>query len=299
MGSLDESPAVYLDPNNIFRQAENRKRQGSHSVGMGDALICKGKCYWGKFGDKEFLLKIALFLLEDFDSCAEKKLCMEHFSRSSNPTPISDCTELIECLLGSFTTYDESWGLWWKKELGSTYTEFLEQYELRHSVRLDWHYAARVFLYFFYHLQEAARLPRTGIVMMGQDAPLVRAERLKGPDDWVPFMLEAFVPFCSYYFSGDQTWGWSTKKLALPPQQIYCAGTKQRTGSVKSAGGSSGGGESSSSSTSPGNEVTMERGVPSPKVKFCVRDAFQFVGIPGWGKSQEMWCCLMSIYPCE
>ena len=92
---------------------------------------------------------------------------MEHFSRSINPTLISDCTELVECLMGLFTTCDELWGLGWKKELGPTYIEFLEQYELKQSVRLDWHYASRVVLYFFYHLQEAARLPRTGIVMMG------------------------------------------------------------------------------------------------------------------------------------
>ena len=71
LGSTGESPAVYLDPSYIFRKAENRNRQGSHSVGMGEALVCKGRYYWGKFGDKEFLLKIALFLLEDFDCYAE------------------------------------------------------------------------------------------------------------------------------------------------------------------------------------------------------------------------------------
>ena len=166
MGSGEESPAVYLEPGYIFRQAEDRKRQGSHSVGMGEALVSKGKLYWAKFVDKEFLLKIALFLLENFDSCAAKRVCMEHFSRSINPTPVSDCTELVDFLMGLFTTYDELWGLGWKKELGPTYVEFLEQYELKQSVRLDWHYASRVVLYFFYHLQEAARLPRTGIVMM-------------------------------------------------------------------------------------------------------------------------------------
>ena len=153
LGSSGESPAVYLDPSYIFRQAENRNRQGSHSVGMGKALVCKGKYYWGRFGDKEFLLKIALFLLEDFDSFAEKRLCMEHFSRSNNPTAIKDCMELADCLSGLLSTYDELWGLGWKKELGPTFTDFLE-----------WHYASRVVLYFFFHLQEAARLPRTGIV---------------------------------------------------------------------------------------------------------------------------------------
>ena len=204
MGSGEESPAVYLDPGYIFRQAEARKRQGSHSVGMGEPLVSKGRLYWGKFVDKEFLLNISLFLVENFDSSAAKKVCMEHFSRSINPTPICDCTELVECLMGLFTTYDELWDLNWKKELGPTYVDFLEQYERKQSVRLDWHYASRVVLYFFYHLQEAARLPRTGLVMMGQDAPLVRAERIKAPEDWV---LEAFIPFCSHYFSGDQKWG--------------------------------------------------------------------------------------------
>ena len=117
MGSGEESPAVYVDPGYIFRQVENRKRQGSHSVGMGEALVSKGKLYWGKFVDKEFLLQISLFLLENFDSSAAKKVCMEHFSKSINPTPICDCTELVECLLGLFTTYDELWDLNWKSHL--------------------------------------------------------------------------------------------------------------------------------------------------------------------------------------
>ena len=105
---------------------------------------------------------------------------------------------------------------------------------------------------------------------------------MKRPEDWVPFMLEAFIPFCSYYFSGDQTWwGWSTEKLALPPQQTYRAGTKERT--VKSAGGSSGGGGSSLTTSSSGTGMQVESGVSSPKLKFCVRDAFQFVGIPEGG----------------
>lgn len=154
---------------------------------------------------------------------------------------------------------------------------------MTHSVRLDWHYASRIVLYFFYHLQEAARLPRTGIVMMGQDAPLVRAERLVGPDDWVPFMLEAFTPFCSYYFLHDQTWGWSTNKLALPQQQFYRAGSKPRTGQK-----SSGGGGSSSSATAPGTEVTVESEATSSKLKFCVSDAFTFIGSTGWNEDQEV-----------
>ena len=107
MGSGEESPAVYLVPGYIFRQAEDRKRQGSHSVGMGEALVSKGKLYWGKFVEKEFLLKMYLFLLENFDSYAAKKLCMEQFSKAINPTPICDCTELVECLMGLFSTYDE------------------------------------------------------------------------------------------------------------------------------------------------------------------------------------------------
>ena len=114
--------------------------------------------------------------------------------------------KLVECLSGLLSTYDELWGLGWKKELGPTFIDFLERYELHHSVRLDWHYPSRVVLYFFFNLQETARLPRTGIVMMGQDAPLVRAERLVEPEDWVPFMMGAFILFSSYYFSNDQLW---------------------------------------------------------------------------------------------
>ena len=54
MESVEESPAVYLEPGYIFRQAENRKRQGSYSVGMGEALVSKGKLYWGSSWTKSF-----------------------------------------------------------------------------------------------------------------------------------------------------------------------------------------------------------------------------------------------------
>ena len=91
--------------------------------------------------------------------------------------------------------------------------------------------------------------------------------RLVGPEAWVPFMLEAFIPFCSYYFSNDQLWDWSTKKLALPQQQFYCAGshTGQGKGGVVF--------------TTPGTEVVGESGATSPKLRFCVSDAFDLVGI--------------------
>ena len=128
---------VVLTMSSGFERDQNRNRQCSHSVGMGEDLVCKGKYYWGKFGDKEFLLKIALFLLEDFESCAEKRLCMEHFSRSTNPTAIKDCMELIECLSGLLSTYDALWGLSWKKELGptlSTSSTFKRQLDFRARV---------------------------------------------------------------------------------------------------------------------------------------------------------------------
>ena len=84
--------------------------------------------------------------------------------------------------------------------------DFLENFERRKSIRLDWHYASRVVLSFFHHLQEA----RVGISMVGQDTPLVRTERLASTEEWVPFMLEAFISFC------DMLWTWGNKKLGVP-----------------------------------------------------------------------------------
>ena len=153
--------------------------------------------------DKDFLRKVALFTTEDFDSNGSHKLCMEHFSPDASPSAINECDELVRCLRGLLLTYDELWDVGWKKSLETTFMDFLENFERRKSIRLDWHYASRVVLSFFHHLQEAAQQPRVGISMVGQDTPLVRAERLASTEEWVPFMLEAFIPFCEGYFSTD------------------------------------------------------------------------------------------------
>ena len=128
---------------------------------------------------------------------------MEHFSPDATPTAIKECDELVRCLCGLLLTYDELWDVDWKKSLETTFVDFLENFERRKSVRLGWHYASRVVLSFFYHLQEAAQQPRVDISMVGQDTPLVRTERLASTEEWVPFMLEAFIPFCEGYFSTD------------------------------------------------------------------------------------------------
>ena len=280
LGAAKESAGVYLEPGYIFRQAETRSRANQLSVGMGDALVCKGKFYWGKFGDKEFLEKIALFTTEDFDSDGPYKLCMEHFSPDQEPTAIKDVDGLVRCLRGVFQTYDELWGVSWKRSLEATYVEYLERFELVHATGIDWHYASRVVLSFFHHLQEAARLPTTGISMMGQTAPVIKDVRIPTPDDWVPFMLEAFIPFCEGYFSTDQVWSWVNKKCSVPPQQFCRAVGKQRNVPGKGAGVVTGGQSSSSSSSSSGREKGKGGSTSgSPTLKFCIVDAFQYVGV--------------------
>ena len=37
---------VYQDAEYIFRQAKQRNRGNRQAVGMGDAVVCRGKCYW-------------------------------------------------------------------------------------------------------------------------------------------------------------------------------------------------------------------------------------------------------------
>jgi hypothetical protein len=205
---------------------------------------------------------------------------MEHFSSDTTVTAIKDCDELVRCLRGLLLTYDELWDVSWKKSLETTFVDFLENFERRKSIRLDWHYASRVVLSFFHHLQEAAQQPRVGVRMMGQESPLIRVERLASAEEWVPFMLEAFIPFCEGYFSTDMLWTWGNKKLGVPPQQFCQAVPKQRTGPGKGIGGGAGGrGSSSSSSSSTGQETEDAGKGPAPP-KFCVVDAFQFVSIP-------------------
>ena len=116
--------------------------------------------------------------------------------------------------------------------------------------------------------------------MVGQDTPLVRTEGLASTEEWVPFMLEAFIPFCEGYFSTDMLWTWGNKKLGVPQQQFCQAIFKQRTSPGKgSGGGASGRGSSSSSSSSTGQETEGAGRVTAP-LKFCIVDAFQFVSIP-------------------
>ncbi len=69
------------------------------AVGMGDAVVCRRKCHWGRFVDKDFFRKVALFTTEDFDSNGSHKLCMEHFSPDSSPTAIKVCNELVRCFV--------------------------------------------------------------------------------------------------------------------------------------------------------------------------------------------------------
>ena len=109
MGPSLESAVVYQEAEYIFRQAEQRHRGNRQAVGMGEALVCRGKCYWGRFVGKYFLRKVALFPTEDFDSNGSHKLCMEHFSPDATPTAIKECDELVRCLRGFLLTYDELW----------------------------------------------------------------------------------------------------------------------------------------------------------------------------------------------
>jgi len=74
--------------------------------------------------------------------------------------------------------------------------DFLEGFELTNNIRLDWGYASRVVLFFFYQLQQAAQQPNQVQNMKGQPRLLVAADR---PGEWLPTLhsLGEWISFMS------------------------------------------------------------------------------------------------------
>ena len=104
--------------------------------------------------------------------------------------------------------------------------EYFETYESVTNKILDWGYAARMVIQFFYQLQRAAQSPNDGIKFRGS---MVKNERLHIPQDWVDFVHEAFIPYCADAFSTESLWSWCQKKLVIPPLPIFGVG-KRSTG---------------------------------------------------------------------
>jgi len=287
LGPAQENANVYLEPNFIFKSAMDRCAATSTALGMGDPLKSRGRCFWGTLKDVEFLRRVALFMLDGFDSTEPKRLCMEHFADSRSTTLIASCAELVTSLRNLLLTYDDLWGVGWKTALEQKMVDFLEGFELTNNIRLEWGYVSRVVLFFFYQLQQAAQQPNQVQNMKGQSGPLVAAATLHNPGEWISFMSEAFVPFCTAYFAVDEIWRWDTKKLSEKPARPFGmesirAVTVKATTSTGGGGGKSTKSDDKTSTTDDGSSSSKRAktsGTDSPKLKFCIVDAFQFLGI--------------------
>jgi len=60
-------------------------------------------------------------------------------------------------------------------------TGYFEHFEANENRFLDWAFAARHVMEFFYQLQRAAQQPTVGVVFAGRPHPLVFAEELQDP----------------------------------------------------------------------------------------------------------------------
>lgn len=94
-------------------------------------------CFWGRQTDATYLGNVALLVLTGFDSAVLKRLCLEHFSYSPNPTPVESCFQLVDYLKNLLTTYDELWGLDWKEHLYPVMEQYFENFETTNNGLLD------------------------------------------------------------------------------------------------------------------------------------------------------------------
>jgi len=119
-----------------------------------------------------------------FDSAEQRRLCLEHLSSTVNPPEVSTCAELVMCVRNMLATYEELWMLEWRESLESMMTGYFERLEANENRFLDWAFAARHVMEFFYQLQRAAQQPRVGVVFAGHPRPLVLADELPDPRQW-------------------------------------------------------------------------------------------------------------------
>jgi hypothetical protein len=124
-----EALEVYQEPDTILKAAADRLQRLHGQVGVRDMIRSRGVCLWGRQTDKTFLTNLTLLILTGFDSMEEKRLCMEHYSSNPNITRIASCAELTDCLRNMLATYDELWGLDWKRELEPLMVQYFENFE--------------------------------------------------------------------------------------------------------------------------------------------------------------------------
>ena len=69
----------------------------------------------------------------------------------------------------------------WREQLESMMTGYFERFEANENRFLDWAFAARHVMEFFYQLQRTVQQPKVGVVFAGRPRPLVLAEELQNP----------------------------------------------------------------------------------------------------------------------
>ena len=152
-GPAMEALEVYQEPDTILRAAADRLQRLHGQVRVRDMIRSRGVCLWGRQTDKTFMTNLTLWILTGFDSMEEKRLCLEHYSSNPNIARISTSAELTDCLRNMLTTYDELWGLDWKRELEPLMVHYFENFESTTDRIIDWSFAARTVIQFFYLVQ--------------------------------------------------------------------------------------------------------------------------------------------------
>ena len=108
----------------------------------------------------------------------------------------------------------------------------------------------------------------------------MKNERLHIPQDWVDFIHEAFIPYCVNAFSTECLWSWCQKKLVIPPLPIFGVGKRAVQDRGKKVGVGSGTPDTQKGKAD--HKAKPVKSVPPPSTtKYCVVDAFKFVGIKG------------------
>ena len=83
---------------------------------------------------------------------------------------------------------------------------------------IDWSFAARTVIQFFYLVQRAAHAPTEGITFRGVSTPLVAEGRLNYPRD---FIHDTFRPYVDDAFNVNALWNWFQKKAMITPPPIF------------------------------------------------------------------------------
>ena len=275
-GVNSETVALYLEPSTILDAAADRTL---HQIGGHSVIRSKTVCFWGTIVDERFLGRLTLWVVDGFNSAEERRLCLEHFSSQHPPSAITTCSELTDCLRIMLSTYDDLWALGWKHRLEHLMVEYFEGFEAFTNRTLDWGFASRMVMQYFYLLQCAAQNPDEGIRFNGRNVDLVPSTRLKAPADWLDFIVESFVPFCAASFNQDELYNWNQRKLIQPAIVIYGSGQARRQpkGKGKAGGVGNGAPDTTKVGTEPKERPAKE--APASTTKFCLGDAFKYVGI--------------------